>query len=179
MIRMLRQRKGSMGIYSILITMLFIILLLFPITIFLVEQARLGVIVGQVRNAIDSSVHASYFSMEKRFLTQEQFILDLTLFEDYFYTNLKTELKLTDELNAKPNSIIDGKMNIADLKYVSEIGLSQYNTTHGTTYTTPFVIVNFTIQIRPMLYQQMIYNAMGKEFKEYSSERIISIPKNN
>jgi len=174
-----KNLKGEVGVFSILITTAIILLLFFPIIAFLFEKARLGVIVGHVEGTIDSAIVESYHSLQMPFLSKEEFRADNGLFQFYVEEKIKSNLNLGNDFSPQDGSILDGPFTLNSLLFVDSSILPYTDITTGIIYERPFVELNFTIRTKPLLYQRIILNALGSEYKEFTAVRKVTLPVNN
>jgi hypothetical protein len=177
--KIISNKKGALGVGTVLITVMIIILVIFPTTAFLFEQARMGAIVGDVRKAIDSSVVESYRSLQAPYLSQEEFRADNGLFQFYVEERLKSSLNLAMDYTPQEGSILSGPLTVNSLIFVGSNSLPYTDLSTGKVYNRPFVEINFTVRIKPMLYVSIITDTLGVEYKEITSTRKVTLPINN
>lgn len=175
----LNDKTGAVGVGTIFITAMIIILVLFPIFAFIFEKAKEGAIIGDVRKAIDSSVVESYQSLQKPFLSQEDFRVDNGLFQFYVEESLKSNLKLANDFMPQDGSILNGPFTVNSLVFIGTNNLPYTDVSIGKVYNRPFVEINFTVRVKPMLYVSMITDALGGDYKELTSTRKVTLPINN
>ncbi len=177
MLKKITNNRGSVGIVGITVTL--ILLVIFPITAFLFEQARMGAIVGDVRKSIDSSIVESYSSLQAPFMSQEEFRADNGLFQFYVEEALKSNLNLAADFTPQQGSILSGPFTVNTLMFIGSNNLPYTDAATGKVYNRPFVELNFTIRVKPLLYFSLISEALGQDYKEITSVRKVTIPINN
>lgn len=175
----LKEKNGSIGVGTVLVTVMIIILVLFPTSAFMFEKAKEGAIIGDVKKAIDSSVVESYRSLQAPFLSQEEFRADNGLFQFYIEESLKSNLKLENDFTPQDGSILNGPFSVNSLVFIGSNSLPYTDVSTGKIYDRPFVEINFTVRVKPMLYVSLITDALGGDYKELTSTRKVTLPINN
>lgn len=177
--KMMVEERGDIGVGTILMVTTLIVFIIFPLSAFVFDHLRVQVVAGEVAKSIDAAVVDGYHSLDLAFLSKEEFIADNGLFEYYVTEELKRSLRLNDDLTPKENSMLDGPLSINTVKFYDSTQLPYTDIDNGKVYNRPFVEINFTIRLKPLLYQQIILDALGQSYKEFSETRKASLPINN
>lgn len=177
--KMMADERGDIGVGTILMVTTLIVLVIFPLSAFIFDFLRIQVVAGEVAKSIDAAVIDGYHSLDLEFLSKEEFIADNGLFEYYVTEEVKRSLKLNDDLSPKENSVLDGPLSINSVKFYDSTLLPYTDTDSGKVYNRPFVEINFTIRLKPLLYQQIILDVLGQPYKEFTASRKSSLPINN
>ncbi len=177
--KLLNDETGSASVGTIIIAVAIIVFLILPLTGMVFNQLKVQVVVNEVRQSIDTAVQESYQSLQVPFLSKEEFRADNGLLQSYVEEHLKGELKLKDDGTPNVGSILDGQFEINSLIFIDSLLLPFTDPDNGKIYNRPFVEIDFTVRMKPMLYQQSIEDSTGQEFKEIRAKRKVTLPINN
>lgn len=156
------NESGEGGVGSIILLAAIIVFVIFPITAFVFDNLKIQAIASEVSKSIDSAVVDTYQSLGFPFLSQEDFRADNGLFQYYIEERIKKDLKLNADLTPKADSILDGPFTINSFKFIDSTQLPYTDTDSGKVYNRPFIEIDFTIRVKPTLYQEIILDALGK-----------------
>ena len=177
--KLIAEERGDIGVGSILMVTVLLVFVIFPLSAFTFDYLRIQVVAGEVAKSIDAAVIDGYHSLDLGFMSKEEFIADNGLFEYYVTEEVKDSLRLNDDLTPKENSMLDGPLTLNSVKFYDSSLLPYTDAQSGKEYSRPFIEVEFTIRLKPLLYQQIILDALGKPYKEFSATRKASLPINN
>ncbi|MBI9013851.1 MAG: hypothetical protein JEZ08_16575 [Clostridiales bacterium] len=175
----LKDRTGSVGVGTIIIFTGILIFIVLPLTSFVFDQLKIQVVAGEVRQAINTAVEESYHSLQVPFLSKDEFRADNGLFQYYVEERLEKSLKLNSDKTPKAGSMLDGPFDIDSLLFIDSSMLPYTDSDTGKVYNRAFVEVEFTIRVKPLLYQQIVLEALGQPYKELSSKKKVTLPINN
>lgn len=179
MVSQLKREKGSASVGLILIVAFMIVFVVIPLSAYIFDNLKVNLISRDVAGAIDVAIEDGYHSLQKPILSKEDFIVDGPILQYYVTERLKKSLYLNDDLAPKANSKLEGPFSIELLNFVGTANLPYTELSTGKVYTRPFVEVQFTIRLKPTLYRDLILNALGKSYIEFSAKRKTIIYVNN
>lgn len=177
--KMMADEKGDIGVGAIFMVTTLIVFVIFPLSAFIFDYLKIQVVAGEVAKSIDAAVTDGYHSLDLEFLSKEEFVADNGLFEYYVKEEVKKSLKLNADLSPKEDSMLDGPFSLNSVIFYDSTQLPYTDPGSGKVYNRPFVEINFTIRLKPLLYQQIILDALGQPYKEFTATRKASLPINN
>ncbi len=168
--------KGSIVTEIVLMAamLVFVILPIFSTVMekyVLMEKARV------IRDAIDMTNISAYNALAAKDLGKLTVDLSYSEALDIYKEMLIRNLKLGTDLNSKPDSIVEGRVEVLSL-VVYSVGFP-VTCPDGAVITKPAVHSSINVPVKPSLYRGIILNMLGKEHIDIVVHVDSEIPLNN
>ncbi|MGI6668003.1 MAG: hypothetical protein ACOX4M_00640 [Acetivibrionales bacterium] len=174
-----RGIKGSAGsaaadVVIVAAVLLFVIL---PVFSAIIEKYTLNAKAQTIRDAVDITNISAYNALNAGDLGKVRINASREKCMKIFKDMLARNLELDHNLDPKPGSVAEGRVEIKSLEIYSDGFPAECP--HGTAILRPSVHSSIMVPIRPSLYSSVILRLLGKEHIDIAVHVDSEIPVNN
>jgi len=171
-----RSSKGSAAA-DVVIGVAVIVLVVLPVFSAVIERYIVLNKAQIIKDAVDMANISAYNAINAGNLSRNAVTFDSDKADEIYRFILAKNLHLDDTLSAKPNSIVEGTVNIESL--ILYTGGFPLACPEGTYVEKPSVHSCITVPVKPALYRRIILDLLGRQHIELKVHVDSEIPVNN
>ena len=172
---MRRAVKGS-AVADMLVGAAVVVFVILPLFSVMMERYTISIKAEMIRDAVDMTNMSTYNAMNAAALGKGTVTLEQEQIPDIYQYLLARNLKLEGDLSPEEGSIAEGPVQIESLKAYP--GGTGETCPDGTFINRPSVHSCLIIPVKPLLFEEMLLQVLGKQYIELKIHVDTEIPVN-